>query len=180
LVAAGALVVFFWPTLAAALVFDRERVLAGEWWRIVTGHFVHFSPSHLAWNLAVIVPAGIWAERVAPTRTRVLFPLAAALIGGALLAFEPQLARYGGLSGIATGVVVLLAAVRLKQRATNPWFWRGVLALIALKIVAEIGFASQLFARFANPDVRSVPLSHIAGAAAGLLALSLPRPRLAR
>lgn len=177
LAAALAVVVYFLPTGSETLVYDRRLVDQGEWWRVLTCHWVHFTPSHLGWNLAVLLPAGIWAERVAPVRSRLLYLVAAVLIGGVLHFFEPMLMRYGGLSGIAAGLVAFLAIVQLRQGASDRWFWRAVLGLLALKIVVEVLLGSPLLARFPDPSMRSVALAHLAGVVAALLTLRIARHR---
>ena len=91
-----------------------------------------------------------------------------------LLGAEPALERYAGLSGVATGVLVLLALVQWRRDRTAPgWFWPSVLALVAVKIALEARGPAPLFARF-DPDVRVVPLAHLGGVAcAGLAYLIL-------
>lgn len=169
-VALAALGVAAWPAAGAVLEYERVAVLRGELWRLWTGHVVHYGASHLAWNLAVFVPAGVWLERLAPVRLRWLLVVAPVAIGGALLAVDASLARYAGLSGVATGVVALLALTKLGTTGSDVFFWRAVLGLVALKIAVE-GFGAQpLFAVFDLPGVRTVPLAHGVGAgAAGLL-----------
>jgi hypothetical protein len=35
-------------------VFDRLAIEQGEWWRLITGHWVHSGPEHAAWNIAAL------------------------------------------------------------------------------------------------------------------------------
>ncbi len=163
-----ALTVFLWPAAAAALVYDRSRVLQGEWWRILTGNWVHFTRSQLFWNLAVLVPAGLWSERQAAARTRWLFLAAPLLIGVIVFNIEADISRFGGLSGVAAGVVVLLALNQLRVAETDRWFWRFVILLVALKIAAEAMLASPWLAHYPDPTARSVALTHLAGVAAAV------------
>lgn len=170
LAAATALALHFAPTAAPALVYDRAAVFAGEVWRLWTGHGVHWGTAHLGWNLAVFVPAGVWAERLAPSRTRLFLALAPGAVSLGLLVFAPTLARYAGLSGLASGILALLAFTQLSARTAERWFWWSVLALLALKIGAELFATHPFFARFSDPAIRPVPLAHAAGVlAAGLL-----------
>jgi rhomboid family GlyGly-CTERM serine protease len=37
------------------LQYERGSILAGEWWRLITGHFVHLDTAHLAINVFVIL-----------------------------------------------------------------------------------------------------------------------------
>ena len=163
LVALAAVALHCWPRAGAALFYERARILDGEWWRLWTGHFVHFGASHLGWNLAVLLPAGAWAERLAPARTRVFLALAPLVIGIALLVLDPALARYAGLSGVVSGVLALLAFTQLAADGAARWFWHGVLALLALKIGVELFAGHAVFAHFDVPDVHAVPLAHAAG-----------------
>lgn len=147
------------------LLFDRERIFAGQFWRLWTAHLAHFGFSHLGWNLLVLLPVGAWAERVVPGRTRLFYALAPALIGLALLIGDPALARYGGLSGLAAGLVVLLA---LAQFSGGPgrdrWIGWALLGAVAVKLIAEVLTGRAAFASLPADGVRSVPLAHLAGA----------------
>jgi rhomboid family GlyGly-CTERM serine protease len=172
------------PTLAPSLLYDRAALERGEYWRLWTGHFVHFGLSHLLWNLAVFAVAGIWAERVAPRRARMLLIVTPPIIGVALFGLDPNLGFYGGLSGVtaamltflafaqlariaeteAAAVVVVVAGAEARSAApSDRWFWRTVLALIILKIAAEFAVNSPLLARFASEGIQPVPLAHLAG-----------------
>lgn len=174
---AAAIGIFFWPNAARALEWDRLQILSGEWWRVLTGNWVHLDRSRLWWNVAVLLPAGVWAEYVQPWRARALYLIAPLIVGGALYTLEPQLIRFGGLSGVATAFVVFLALAQLKITDTDRWFWRLVLALVALKIITEVLLASRVFAHYSDPTMRATALSHVAGAAAGVIALGARRRR---
>ena len=189
LVIALALIVAAAPALAPALLYERAAILRGEYWRLWTGHLVHFGASHLGWNLAVLAVAGIWCERLAPGRTRVLLALAPGVIGVGLYGLEPRLITYGGLSGLATALLTFLAYTQLARLAapvpaigsaptaptpapdaasapaspSDRWFWRAVLALIILKTAAEFAVEQPFFARYAPAGIRAVPLAHLLG-----------------
>ena len=163
LVFALTLIVASQPALAPALLYERAAVLRGEFWRLWSGHLVHFGVSHLFWNLVVFTLASVWAERLAPGRTRLLLALAPGIIGLALLALDPALQTYGGLSGVASAALAFLAFTQLAQKLSDRWFWWAVLALILLKIAAEFAVDQPLFARFAAAGIRPVPLAHLAG-----------------
>jgi rhomboid family GlyGly-CTERM serine protease len=163
-----ALAAWAWPEALAWGGLDRARVLRGELWRLWSAHLVHFGGSHLLWNLAVLAPAGVLAERSAPRETRVLYGLGAPAIGLVLLGLEPQMAVYAGLSGIATALLTLLCVVKLGEPARGDrWFWGALLALVALKTGGEFLARGPLFASLAG-EVRPVPLAHVAGVACAL------------
>lgn len=164
------------PGRQETLIYARDRILEGDWWRLWTAHWVHFGAAHLGWNLLVLVTAGAWVERLAPLRTRVFCFGAPPAISGSLLVFEPALARFAGLSGLATGVLALLALVQLSSpRVRDRWIWAGLLGLIGLKIVVEWGLARSLFVDPGPSEARPVPLAHLMGVACAGLAYSAGR-----
>jgi len=160
-------VAWFWPGAFEALAYDRGKILGGQFWRIVTGHWVHFSASHLLWNLAVLLAAGGWLERRnagAACWTLLLSPVAISL---ALLTFDPSLGIYAGISGVASGALVALAVHGLRTEPALRWLWLAIVVLFVAKVGTE-----SLGRRPLNPDlaaqgVRSVPLAHLVGAAVG-------------
>lgn len=169
-IAAAAGLAFVWPGLADALIYQRAAILAGQEWRLWTGHLVHYSPSHLLLDLAVFLVAGGWLEWITPRLTRWFYLLAPPAISIALLWGDPTLERYAGLSGLATGVLVLLALVQLRRdTGGSPWFWPAVLLLVAVKVVVESLGPAPLFARY-DPSLRVVPLAHLGGIACAVLA----------
>lgn len=156
------------PASPGLLLYERTAMLQGEWWRLWTGHWVHFSASHLAWNLAVLLGAGAWLARRHQGLLFTCALLGAPLIGLALLLGEPAMQTYGGLSGLATGVVALLALTELGRRGQDrPWGW-GLLILVAAKIAFDATQTSALFAGLGTQAVRPSVLAHAAGAAAAL------------
>ena len=89
--------------------YDRSAIFRGELWRLWTGQFCHWSPLHLAGNLAAVVGLAVvagWPIR----RWLVWLPLAAPLLSLFLLAAVPDLSRYRGLSGLVALLVVGAAA----------------------------------------------------------------------
>ena len=130
---------------------------------------VHFGLSHFTWNLAVFLPSGIWLERLWPATTRWFYLLCPLIISAALLLLAPTLARYAGLSGIATGMLVLLACLQLGRRKEEPpWFWVSVLALVGIKIGVELFTGEPVFVSGFG-DIRTVPLAHIFGILSALV-----------
>ena len=158
------------------LLLDRYPVTTdGEIWRLWTGHWVHFSVSHLVWNLAALLAAGAWLERVRPGLLLRHALVAAPVIGSAVLVFEPGLQAYGGLSGLATGVVVLLGLHQVREPGAGRWLWAGVLALVALKTVRDSVAPAAVLADFGPSEIRPSFVAHAAGAGAAVLHHALGR-----
>ena len=153
--------------VARLFIYERGFIFGRQIWRMWTGHVVHFGLSHFIWNLAVFLPAGCWLERLWPKWTRWFYVVCPPVISLALLALDSSLIRYAGLSGLATGVLVLLASFQLGRRKDEPvWFWVSVLLLVAGKIGIELFTKAPLLVSGFG-DIRTVPLAHIFGAACG-------------
>ncbi len=161
----------------AAFLYDRAAILQGEWWRLWTGHWVHFSFSHLAWNLVVLLGAGTWLEHRQPGAARRYALAAAPLISLGLLAGASEMHTYGGLSGLATGLVALLALVQIRTQPAERGWWLAVLALTAGKIAADAVCSAPLFSRFETGSIQISTLAHLLGALLALpVFLSLAPP----
>ncbi|MBI2498566.1 MAG: rhombosortase [Opitutae bacterium] len=159
-----AVLVWLVPATHPVLLYERVAILNGDWWRLWTGHWVHFSFSHLAWNLAVLLAAGTWLEHLQSGRLLRFTLLAASVLSLGLLAGEPAMQTYGGLSGLATGVVVLLALMQLDRRGADAAWWWAVLVLVAVKTGLDAIRPDALFAGFGAQTVRPSVLAHISGA----------------
>lgn len=166
LLAAGS--IFAW--WAPATLLDWQPALAvSEPWRAWSAAFVHWSVLHLGANLgaAAAVAAFGWAARV-PPRATLAWGVAWPLTHMSLL-LRPELAHYGGLSGVLHGgvaVVVwwLLAAGRGSRRTIGAMVGAGLVA----KLLLEQPWGPVL-RHAADWDIAVAPLAHATGATAGLL-----------
>jgi rhomboid family GlyGly-CTERM serine protease len=126
----------FVPGDVARLRYERTAVAAGEWWRLLSCHLIHYDALHLAMNLAGLVLLWLLYARDARARDWCIVALASALaIGGGLYFIEPDVAWYLGLSGVLHGVWAAggIAACR-------RWPLEGgvTLALLAGKLAFEL------------------------------------------
>lgn len=111
-----------WQALPAALRallrFEPEAVAAGQWWRLLSAHWIHLSPMHAALNACGL--ALCWALADASWTLRrlvVRMALLGLVISLLLWAFSPQTRDYVGLSGVLYGLIVwiLLPAALLRR-----------------------------------------------------------------
>lgn len=150
------------------LLYERTALFHGQFWRLWTSHWIHFSPSHLTWNLLVVLVAGTWLEKLHPGRLPRFALFAAPVIGLTLLGFAPAMHTYGGLSGLAVGLVTTLALTQSLRQGPGQMLWTLCLVAIAGKLAFELLVTPFGFARFA-PGIQASPLAHVAGAAAGVI-----------
>ena len=128
-----------------ALRYERDLVLAGEWWRLVTGQLVHLGASHLVLNLAGLALVGwVFGPGIRAMQWLLLLGASWIALAGGFLALEPQLGWYVGLSGLLHGLllgaavadrgldgrmrVLLVAGILLKLAWEQ---WAGALPLTA-------------------------------------------------
>lgn len=169
-VMAVSLLAFLLPGVSAVLVYDRQAVFGGEAWRLLTSHAVHFSFSHLGYNLLVFGIAGWLVERRSRANLILLYMLSSVLIGVYLLAFLPAMGFYGGLSGIAVASVIYASLEGIRLRGRLGWLYAGILILTALKLAFELRAGTAIFVSFGDVRIGHVPGAHVLGAlaAAGL------------
>ncbi len=147
----------------------QPQLAAQQPWRAFTAAWVHWSPLHLGANLlaAAVVAAYGWAARV-PGRYTLAWVLAWPLTQLALLA-RPELAHYGGLSGVLHGGVAITCAwLLLGCKGWARAIGAGVALGLVIKLASEQPLGSAL-RHSAEWDIAVVPLAHTTGALAGLL-----------
>lgn len=166
------------PDVAAALQFDRAALAAGELWRLLTAHLTHFTPSHLAWDVGVLVGLGWFCERESRRQTVLALALAAGAVSATVWYVLPDLQSYRGLSGLDCALFGLLAMRQLQQRSPAAKL-TGLLALVALGFKSgwETLSGAPLFVT--GGEFVPVPLAHLVGAGCGVVA-GLGRGRLGR
>ena len=152
-----------WPESASVLIYDRNALISGEIWRIFTCHFVHFSNTHLAYNLFAFSIAVYIIEKKKYADFYLLYLCSAFAISVSLFILKPDMAFYGGLSGIACGSLYYCALMGIKE--TPEWQRVCFLTIIfiPLKIAAETCNSASILPYGEPMSFVSMPVSHIIG-----------------
>ena len=169
--AAAALLIQLNPTWRGALLYDRTALAAGQFWRVWTGHLVHFGWPHFIADTGLLLILGwLLAARQAHF-THLALGAMPVFISAVLYWLDPTMARYGGLSAVDLGLLVFLA-LQGWQRHWADWFWPAVLVIYVGEIIFEIrqGGRGGGMIRFDDADVRVATSAHLASAAYALLA----------
>lgn len=158
-----------WPVPHDAI--DWQPALAfSQPWRAFTAIGVHYSSTHLIGNLAGVALAGVYGvAAVVPTRLAWAWLAAWPLTHLGLLV-RPELAHYGGLSGVVHAGVAAVVVWVLATGRTRAQRWVG--ALVAIGFVAKLVSEAPWGTTFRHPegwDITVAPLVHTTGALAGAL-----------
>lgn len=165
LLSAGALAAYliFGPA-PEAWVFDRVAIAAGEWWRLITGHWVHSDLAHAAWDITALLLLGALFEERLKWRLPLTLLFGTVGVNAWLWWGEPTLHYYCGLSGILNSLLIL-GLLYLWRELRHPLVLVTAVGA-ALKIILEICFDQALLTQTAWP---SVPTAHAAGFLCGLV-----------
>lgn len=179
------LFLFVVPGASELLQYDRVAILSGEWWRLLSGHFTHWTVEHLAWDLAVFCGLVAVSESECCRGTTVAtvssIVLSALVISTALLIAQPEMTLYRGLSGIDSALFAVVGISVLRQLRGSRTVTAAAIAIVtgfAAKLAWEM-FRGDAFFVSANAEGFSpVPLAHAVGAITGsLVALFTVRSR---
>jgi rhomboid family GlyGly-CTERM serine protease len=175
LVAAAAVIQAI-PSLRDVLLYDRTGLARGEFWRLWTGHLVHFGWPHLVIDAGLLAILGWFAERDYPAFTRWGCLLMPAFISGAIYVFEPRMIRYGGLSALNLGLLLYVVAQGWRRDWTD-WFWPAVIAAYVGELAFEYyrGGHGGGAIRFDDASIQVATGAHVASAGYALLALGFGR-----
>jgi len=144
--------------------YDRDAIMAGEIWRLITGHFVHLGWKHFIMNIAGLILIWLLFGRLMSTlKWTICIIINALFISIGFIIFNKDLNWYVGLSGVLHGMFVCGAIASFAQgyRAEGV-----LLLLLAGKLIWEqLEGALPGSASFAGGDV--VVDAHLYGAIIG-------------
>lgn len=157
---------------AELLAYDRAALLAGEVWRLCSGHLVHGSLLHCLLNLlGLTLILALFGSHIRALELIIHLLLSTVLVSLMLWWWQPELQRYVGLSGVLHGLLVCYALRDARQGG-----WTGAAALLLLAI--KLGYEQLQGASVETERLIGLPViidAHLYGALVGLL-LALYRP----
>jgi rhomboid family GlyGly-CTERM serine protease len=157
-------------SIAASLAWDRDAVLAGQWWRLWSAHLVHFGMAHAFTDALVLLAAGSVLERRigagALLRQVTLASLALSML---LFAAMPGVGEYRGASGLAAMLAVAAAIAGWRQAGRwRPAILAGGLGFAAATAAQAIGTGAGFSSL--PQGVAVAWQAHLIGAACGVMA----------
>jgi len=155
------------------LRYDREAILAGEYWRLFTAHLCHLGWPHLIMNIAGLLL--IWAlfGRLLSLGAWLTVLCASALaVSGDLLWFDPAIRWYVGLSGVLHGLFIAGVITSISRGEHSEYL---LLAFVIGKLAWEQRYGALPGSEsFAGGHV--VVDAHLYGALGGLLGTGIILP----
>jgi len=152
------------------LSFDRPAITAGEFWRLLSGHFVHLGVSHLILNAAGLLL--IWTLIGTSFSRGQWLIVSLFIIFGIDLGFwfrEPDLHWYVGLSGLLHGLLAAGVIGELKSGRIDIW-------ILGAALIGKLGY-EQLVGPLPGSEQSSggtvIVAAHAYGAIAGAIAAGL-------
>ena len=156
-------------TLIDAGALVRAKVLAGEWWRMVTAMFLHGGFDHIIGNMIVLYIVGMAAEHAFGSTRMLLVYFAGGLAGSTLSLLAspgPSVGASGAVFGVLAAVVVTL------YRHQKQFYVRD--KRIGIVLAGWAGY--QLLTGFLTPFVDN--FAHLGGIIGGALAAMVLDSRL--
>ncbi|MCK5726086.1 MAG: rhombosortase [Thiotrichaceae bacterium] len=94
-----------------SLILSRSAVDHGEFWRVLTGNFVHTNTYHLLMNLSGLAVLALLFNGIFPLGLFHLSLLLISLVVGLGMYFRTDLTWYAGLSGTLYGLFIVGAVI---------------------------------------------------------------------
>jgi len=165
------LISLFGDPARQALSFDRAALVEGQWWRLLTAHFVHLDTEHAVLNgLGVVLMWALFARDYSPRAWAAIYFGSALAVSAGLWFANPELKWYVGASGALHGVMTAGTIAHLRRRDLDGW----ILAIFIVAKLAYEQFAGALpFAGSANTIVDA----HLYGAVGGVVVALLCKSR---
>jgi rhomboid family GlyGly-CTERM serine protease len=148
------------------LRYDRPAILeAREYWRLLSGHFVHGSIGHMALNLAGAgLLAALFPRHYSLAAWSFVLALSVVAIDVGFVLYEPQLHWYVGLSGVLHGALAA-GAIAWWRFESKP------LALIlTLILIGKLTWEQTQGALPLSGDMSVIVDAHLYGAMGGGIA----------
>ena len=154
-----------------ALRYQRSAIAAGQWWRLVTGHFVHLGLEHAVLNALGL--ALMWALFARDYSRRAWLVILAGTLAGVDLGLwlrDSTVEWYVGSSGVLHGVLAAGALAHLRRRELDGW-------IIAVFLVGKLTYEQLVGALPLTQGGAVVVDAHLFGALGGLVAAAALKVR---
>ena len=154
-----------------ALRYERMAIAGGEWWRLITAHFVHIDLEHTLLNvMGVVLMWAIFARDLSPRQWLIVTTVVLLTIDAGLWFRDKGVDWYVGASGALHGFMAAGTCVHVRRGDLDGW-------ILVVFIVLKLGY-EQLHGvlPFAESGMPVVLNAHLYGAIGGILAAACLKP----
>ena len=146
-----------------ALRYDRAALAAGQWWRLLTAHFVHLDFDHAALNsLGLVLMWALFARDYRPLHWLAILVGSMAAIDAGLWLRDSTVAWYVGSSGALHGIMAAGTLAHLRRGDLDGW-------ILAVFIVVKLAYEQTAGALpFTDSHAGVVVDAHLFGALGGV------------
>jgi len=148
-----------------ALRYERMAIAGGEWWRLITAHFVHIDLEHTLLNvMGVVLMWAIFARDLSPRQWLIVTTVVLLTIDAGLWFRDKGVDWYVGASGALHGFMAAGTYVHVRRGDLDGW-------ILVVFIVLKLGY-EQLHGvlPFAESGMPVVLNAHLYGAIGGVIA----------
>ena len=154
-----------WLGLVPEFRFDRSKIEAGQWFRLISANLVHLNAQHLLLNiLGLGLVLVFFSDHLKTLQWLSLLLVSSLAVTGGVYGFNPEINRYVGLSGVLHGLFIVAAMVEIKRFPLSGWILLSV--LVAKLAWEQLNGAMPGSESMINGHV--VVDSHLYGALSGL------------
>lgn len=154
-----------------ALRYDRAGIAAGQWWRLLSGHFVHLDFDHAALNcLGLVLMWALFARDYRPRQWLAVVLVSVAAIDLGLWIRDSTIAWYVGSSGVLHGVMAAGTVAHVRRRDLDGWI---LTAFIVVKLIYEQASGAL---PFADSHAGVVVDAHLFGVLGGVATAAFLKP----
>lgn len=153
------------PDLIALGKLSTSKVLAGEWWRLITNVFLHSGEIHLLNNLLPIATMGLFLEyKMGHLRFLLVYLGITIFASGCFMATGTSQASIGA-SGVYFGLLVVFLMYFREFITKN--FSKTIYQGLFIIMVLSIGY--EIYAKVMYPPGNTASAMHLGGYAAGII-----------
>jgi rhomboid family GlyGly-CTERM serine protease len=155
-----------------ALRYDRAAIAAGEWWRLISAHFVHLGLEHAALNaLGLVLMWALFARDFRPAAWLLILGTSIVAIDIGLWLRDSTVEWYVGSSGVLHGIMAAGTFAHVRRRDLDGW-------ILAVFVIVKLSYEQWTGALpFAHADgVPVVVAAHLYGAIGGFIAAVTQTP----
>ena len=153
------------------LSFDRGAIGAGQWWRLLSAHFVHVDLEHAVLNsLGLVLMWALFARDYSPWRWAAIYCGSALAVSLGLWFANPELQWYVGASGALHGVMAAGTIAHLRRRDLDGW-------ILAIFIVGKLAYEQLAGALPFAGTTNTIVDAHLYGALGGVVLALLMNSR---